>query len=72
MNVLLLGGSGFVGRHLAAALRERGDAVTIASLRDPAAAARAAAACDAVVNLAGEAIAQRWNAALKRRIKKAA
>ncbi len=68
MNVLLLGGSGFVGRHLAAALRERGDAVTIASLRDPAAAARAAAACDAVVNLAGEPLAQRWNAALKRRV----
>lgn len=68
MNVLLLGGSGFVGRHLAAALRERGDAVTIAPLRDPAAAARAAAACDAVVNLAGEPLAQRWNAALKRRI----
>ncbi len=68
MNVLLLGGSGFVGKHLAAALRERGDAVTIASLRDPAAAARAAAACDAVVNLAGEPLAQRWNAALKRRM----
>ncbi|HEY6325460.1 MAG TPA: TIGR01777 family oxidoreductase [Candidatus Cybelea sp.] len=69
MNVLLIGGSGFIGRHLAAALRERGDAVTIASLRDPAEAARAAAACDAVVNLAGEPLAQRWSAALKRRIK---
>ena len=68
MNVLLLGGSGFVGRHLAEALRARGDAVAIASLRDPAAAARAAAECDAVVNLAGEPLAQRWNAALKRRI----
>jgi len=68
MKILLLGGSGFVGRHLAAALRERGDAVTIASLRDPAEAARTAAACDAVVNLVGEPLAQRWNAALKRRI----
>jgi len=68
MNVMLLGGAGFVGRHLATALRERGDAVTIASLRDPHAAARSAASCDAIVNLAGEQIGQRWNAALKRRI----
>jgi uncharacterized protein (TIGR01777 family) len=68
VNVLLLGGSGFVGRHLAAALRERCDAVTIASLRDPAEAACAAAACDAIVNLAGEPLAQRWNSSLKRRI----
>ncbi|HVR45139.1 MAG TPA: TIGR01777 family oxidoreductase [Candidatus Binatia bacterium] len=68
MNVLLIGGSGFVGRHLAAALRERGDTLAVASLREPAEAARVAAACDAVVNLAGEPLAQRWNAELKRRI----
>jgi uncharacterized protein (TIGR01777 family) len=68
VNVLLIGASGFVGRHLAAALRERGDTVAVASLRDPAEPARAAAACDAVVNLAGEPLAQRWNAARKRRI----
>ncbi len=68
MNVLLLGGGGFVGRHLAAALRERGDAVAVASLREPADAARAAVSCDALVNLAGEPIAQRWTSALKRRI----
>jgi uncharacterized protein len=68
MNVVLLGGAGFVGRHVASALRERGDAVAIASLRDPAEAALAAAACDVIVNLAGAPIAQRWTAAHKRRI----
>ncbi len=63
-----MGGSGFVGRHLAVGLHERGDSATIASLRDPAEAARAAAACDAVVNLAGESLAQRWTPQRKRRI----
>jgi uncharacterized protein (TIGR01777 family) len=66
MNVLLLGGTGFVGRHLAAALRARGDEVAIASLREPTAAAAIAAAFDAIVNLAGETLAQRWNAEVKR------
>jgi uncharacterized protein (TIGR01777 family) len=68
MKILLLGGSGFVGRHLAAALRERGDEVALGSLRDPAAAAAGAAECDAIVNLAGERIAQRWSAAVKAKI----
>ncbi len=68
MRILLLGGSGFVGRHLGAALRTRGDEIIDCSLRDPATAAGAAATCDAIVNLAGEPIAQRWNAAVKRRI----
>jgi uncharacterized protein len=68
MKILLLGESGFVGRHLAAALRERGDEVTGASLRDPVAAAALGAQCDAICNLAGEPIAQRWSAQVKRRI----
>lgn len=68
MKVLLLGASGFVGRHLAAALRARGDEVASGSLRDPPIAADVAAACDAIVNLAGEPLAQRWNADVKRRI----
>jgi uncharacterized protein len=68
MKVALLGASGFVGRHLAPALRERGDEIVAASLRDPAAAASVAAACDAIVNLAGEPLARRWNASVKRRI----
>jgi uncharacterized protein (TIGR01777 family) len=68
VKVLLLGGSGFVGRHLTAPLRARGDEVVVASLRDPSAAATAAESCDAIVNLAGEPLAQRWSAALKRRV----
>jgi uncharacterized protein len=68
MKVLLLGGSGFVGRHLGKALAARGDEVVSATLRDPGAAAGIAALSDAVVNLAGEPIAQRWNESVKQRI----
>jgi uncharacterized protein (TIGR01777 family) len=69
MNVTVLGASGFVGRHLTAALRGRGDAVTVASLRDPAAAARACEGTDVVVNLAGEPVAQRWTPDAKAKIR---
>jgi hypothetical protein len=69
MNVTILGASGFIGRHLAAALNARGDAVRTASLRDTAAAAEACAGADAVVNLAGESVAQRWTQAVKERIR---
>jgi uncharacterized protein len=68
VNVCVLGGSGFIGTHLVAALRARGDDVTIASLRDPREAAQRAAACETIVNLAGEPIAQRWNVFVKQRI----
>lgn len=68
MNVAVLGASGFVGAHLTQALQNRGDTVVTASLRDPETAARACAACDAIVNLAGEPIAQRWSEVVKRRI----
>lgn len=68
MRVAVLGASGFVGKHLCAALRSRGDEVLEVSLRDPRAAAHAAADCDAVVNLAGESLAQRWTRDVKRRI----
>jgi uncharacterized protein (TIGR01777 family) len=68
MRVVLLGGSGLVGRHLAIALRAREHDVVVASLRDASGAADVAAACDAIVNLAGESIAQRWNATIKRRV----
>jgi hypothetical protein len=68
MRVGVLGASGFIGRHLTAALRQRGDEVVAASLREPAAAAAAVATCDAVVNLAGEPIAQRWSPEIKRKL----
>jgi len=68
MKVLMLGASGFVGKHLSAALQGRGDDVAHASLRYPSAAVDLATSCDAIVNLAGEPLAQRWNAAVKRRI----
>lgn len=68
MKVLILGASGFVGRAVTAALRSRGDEVLTATLRDPDGAAAFAESCYAVVNLAGEPVAQRWNAAVKRRI----
>jgi hypothetical protein len=68
VKILLLGGSGFIGRHLTTALQKRGDDVVQLSLRDPAGAALVAATCDAVVNLAGEPIAQRWNDVVKNRI----
>jgi uncharacterized protein len=68
VKVFLLGASGFVGRHLSARLRQRGDEIAGGSLRDPAAAAVLASSYDAIVNLAGEPIAQRWNDDAKRRI----
>ena len=68
MRVAILGSSGFLGKHLAAALRARGDEVVESSLRDPRAAAHACAGCDAVVNLAGETLAQRWTSDVKRKI----
>jgi uncharacterized protein (TIGR01777 family) len=68
MRVGLVGGSGFIGRHLHAALTAHGDDVIITSLRTPSAAAQVVASCDAVINLAGESIFQRWSTAAKRRI----
>jgi uncharacterized protein (TIGR01777 family) len=68
MIITLLGGSGFIGRALADALRSRGDTVRIASLRDPARAAEATAGSDVVVNLAGASVAERWTDAQKRAI----
>ena len=66
MRVTILGASGFIGGHLGAALRARGDEVVAASLRDPAAAARASAGSDVVVNLAGSPVAVRWTTGAKR------
>jgi uncharacterized protein len=68
MRVAVLGASGFVGSALCAALRARGDDVLALSLRDTDEAARRAAPCDAIVNVAGEPVARRWTRAVKRRI----
>jgi uncharacterized protein (TIGR01777 family) len=70
MNVTIVGASGFIGRHLTAALQARGDTVVATSLRDEAAAARACDGADVVVNLAGEPVAQRWTPAVKENIRK--
>lgn len=64
----MLGASGFIGKHLTDFLRQRDDTVETASLRDPEEAAAVASSCDAVVNLAGETLAQRWSSAVKQRI----
>ena len=69
MRVAVAGASGFVGRHLCAALSARGDSVVQVSLRDARAAAASCEGADAVVNLAGEPVAQRWTAAAKERIR---
>ena len=74
MNIAITGASGFVGRHLTARLEAEGHSTRAISLRSappPAVLEDALEGCDAVVNLAGENIAQRWNQAAKRRIRDA-
>jgi uncharacterized protein (TIGR01777 family) len=79
MRVTLTGATGRLGTLIADALKQRGDDVTILSrsaakgvqwdpLRGPAP-AQALAGRDAVIHLAGEDIAQRWNDESLRRIR---
>jgi uncharacterized protein (TIGR01777 family) len=79
MRVTVTGGSGLIGSRLVAALRARGDQVTVLSRSgtdgapawDPLAAPAPAAALegrDAVIHLAGEPIAQRWSPAVRQAI----
>jgi uncharacterized protein (TIGR01777 family) len=70
MKIIVLGATGFVGRHLCSALSARGDEVVSASLRDPEGAARAAAGSGAVVNLAGASVSERWTPEHKREIER--
>lgn len=62
MNVAIAGASGMIGKRLRQRLVESGHV--------PSAIPRGAAlpTCDAIVNLAGEPIAQRWTEAVKKRI----
>jgi uncharacterized protein (TIGR01777 family) len=78
VKIAVTGGTGRLGSLLVERLRERGDEVTILSRSrgdvrwDPGAGpapAEALAGRDAVVHLAGEDIAQRWNAESLRRIR---
>jgi uncharacterized protein (TIGR01777 family) len=64
----IAGSSGFIGTHLSAALRARGDEVVETTMRDPREAAQQASQCDAFVNLSGETIGQRWTPSVKREI----
>jgi uncharacterized protein (TIGR01777 family) len=76
MRALVTGGTGFIGRRLVLALRQRGDEVVIVSRRSGDGAVawdrveQEAARADVVVHLAGEPIADhRWSAARLERIR---
>lgn len=64
MNITLTGASGFIGRALAARLTAAGHHVEPLGTR----AAAEVPACDAVIHLAGEPVAQRWTPEVRRRI----
>ncbi len=68
MRVGVIGATGFIGKHLCAALSGRGDDVRALSLRNPVRTAQEATDCDVLVNLAGEPVAQKWSDAVKRAI----
>jgi uncharacterized protein (TIGR01777 family) len=65
MIVALTGASGFIGRALAERLRAAGHEVRPLSLRR----SEPVPVCDALVNLAGEPLVQRWNEEAKWRIR---
>jgi hypothetical protein len=70
MRITVVGASGFIGRHLSAALHKRGDEVVEVSLRNVDAAAQACEGSDAVVQLAGAPVTTRWSAAAKDEIRR--
>ena len=68
MTVAVTGASGFIGSRLIQRLQGGGHTTRAISLRAKVS-PEDLAGCDAVVNLAGENIAQRWTAAAKRSIR---
>ena len=67
MNVAITGASGFIGRAVAEHLRRSGHSVRAVSLRG-AIQPEALAGVNAVINLAGEPIGQRWTATVRDKI----
>jgi hypothetical protein len=70
MRVTVIGATGFIGRHLSAALRARRDEVVEASLRNVDAATQACEGSDAIVQLAGAPVITRWTAPAKAEIRR--
>ncbi len=86
MQILITGGTGYIGRALCARLQQRGDQVTVLTRQPSAAASKLGSNCrfvaklddiaatehiDAVINLAGEPIADRsWTAKRKELLEK--
>jgi uncharacterized protein (TIGR01777 family) len=71
MNVAVTGASGFIGRRAMQLLRAQGHTARPVSLRSasgPGQLANLMDGCEAVVHLAGEPVAQRWSAGVKKRI----
>ena len=67
MNIAITGATGFIGRALSARLTAAGHRTTALSVRETPR-AEDLRGCDAVVNLAGEPVAQRWTKAARERI----
>jgi uncharacterized protein len=69
MRITITGAGGLIGSKLAAALERRGDEVTKFSLRNGPPDPADLAGRDAIVHLAGENVAQRWNDASRKEIR---
>lgn len=67
MNIVITGGSGFVGKALTKRLNAAGHNVTAISLRTVPKRDQFEG-CEAVIHLAGEPVAQRWTAGARQRI----
>jgi uncharacterized protein (TIGR01777 family) len=69
VNIAITGASGFLGKALVADLRAKGHTVSPVSLRSGLR-NDVFSACDAVVHLAGEPVAQRWTASVRKSIER--